>query len=565
MPVTRRSTGRTEVKAKPQYKEESDSETDELTRDEAAPEPESPPVPVKKEAPATMSAFEKRRLENIAANQALLKDISATASKILPASKPTPTRASKPSKRSKDAPVKREPTMATRRSSRVAGLGPDKDDAKRAFEDTALESPLERAKRMRFSGDLNLGDALVEGKKWSASLEGLQGLKGLSRGAQPGQRTFTEDDIKNTTDKDLKDLRLRMDGLKLYEGWMPNTIKITPQRVYSLGFHPTEDKPVVFAGDKEGAIGVFDASQKAPEPPEDEDEEWDEPDPIISAFKFHTKTASAFVFSPADDNAVYTSSYDSTIRKLDLEKGMSVQVFAPDDVMEDMPMSAMEMPTNDSNLLYFSTLHGGFGRHDIRTPSGEHEVWSLSDNKIGGFSLHPLQPHLVATASLDRTMKIWDLRKITGKGDLQHPALLGEHESRLSVSHASWSPAGHLATSSYDDTIKIYDFTTASTWAPGHDIGADNMGPAVQVKHNNQTGRWVTILKPKWQLQPRDGIQKFTIGNMNRFVDVFAADGEQIAQLDGDGITAVPAVAHFHPTLDWVAGGNGSGKLTLWM
>ncbi|EGY19205.1 hypothetical protein VD0002_g28 [Verticillium dahliae] len=565
MPVTRRSTGRTEVKAKPQYKEESDSETDELTRDEAAPEPESPPVPVKKEAPATMSAFEKRRLENIAANQALLKDISATASKILPASKPTPTRASKPSKRSKDAPVKREPAMATRRSSRVAGLGPDKDDAKRAFEDTALESPLERAKRMRFSGDLNLGDALVEGKKWSASLEGLQGLKGLSRGAQPGQRTFTEDDIKNTTDKDLKDLRLRMDGLKLYEGWMPNTIKITPQRVYSLGFHPTEDKPVVFAGDKEGAIGVFDASQKAPEPPEDEDEEWDEPDPIISAFKFHTKTASAFVFSPADDNAVYTSSYDSTIRKLDLEKGMSVQVFAPDDVMEDMPMSAMEMPTNDSNLLYFSTLHGGFGRHDIRTPSGEHEVWSLSDNKIGGFSLHPLQPHLVATASLDRTMKIWDLRKITGKGDLQHPALLGEHESRLSVSHASWSPAGHLATSSYDDTIKIYDFTTASTWAPGHDIGADNMGPAVQVKHNNQTGRWVTILKPKWQLQPRDGIQKFTIGNMNRFVDVFAADGEQIAQLDGDGITAVPAVAHFHPTLDWVAGGNGSGKLTLWM
>ncbi|KAG7137395.1 DNA damage-binding protein CMR1 like [Verticillium longisporum] len=565
MPVTRRSTGRTEVKAKPQYKEESDSETDELTRDEAAPEPESPPVPVKKEAPATMSAFEKRRLENIAANQALLKDISATASKILPASKPTPTRASKPSKRSKDAPVKREPTMATRRSSRVAGLGPDKDDAKRAFEDTALESPLERAKRMRFSGDLNLGDALVEGKKWSASLEGLQGLKGLSRGAQPGQRTFTEDDIKNTTDKDLKDLRLRMDGLKLYEGWMPNTIKITPQRVYSLGFHPTEDKPVVFAGDKEGAIGVFDASQKAPEPPEDEDEEWDEPDPIISAFKFHTKTASAFVFSPADDNAVYTSSYDSTIRKLDLEKGMSVQVFAPDDVMEDMPMSAMEMPTNDSNLIYFSTLHGGFGRHDIRTPSGEHEVWSLSDNKIGGFSLHPLQPHLVATASLDRTMKIWDLRKITGKGDLQHPALLGEHESRLSVSHASWSPAGHLATSSYDDTIKIYDFTTASTWAPGHDIGADNMGPAVQVKHNNQTGRWVTILKPKWQLQPRDGIQKFTIGNMNRFVDVFAADGEQIAQLDGDGITAVPAVAHFHPTLDWVAGGNGSGKLTLWM
>lgn len=187
----------------------------------------------------------------------------------------------------------------------------------------------------------------------------------------------------------------------------------------------------------------------------------------------------------------------------------------------------------------------------------------LSEQKIGGFSLHPLQPHLIATASLDRTMKIWDLRKITGKGDLRHPALLGEHESRLSVSHASWSAGGHVATSSYDDTIKIYDFGNISSWKTGQDI-TSQMEPKHRVPHNNQTGRWVTILKPQWQRRPRDGIQKFVIGNMNRFVDVFASDGSQLAQLDGEGITAVPAVAHFHPTMDWVAGANASGKLCLW-
>lgn len=309
---------------------------------------------------------------------------------------------------------------------------------------------------------------------------------------------------------------------------------------------------------------MFDASQETPSPPDDEDEEYDYPDPVISAFKFHTKTASAFVFSPADANAVYTSSYDSTIRKLDLGKSVSIQIFAPSDPSEDLAMSAMEMPSDDPNMLYFSTLHGGFGRHDIRTPSTEHETWGLCDNKIGGFSLHPRQPHLVATASLDRTVKIWDLRKISGKGDMRHPALLGEHSSRLSVSYASWSPAGHLATSSYDDTIKIYDFKDAASWSPGHDIGEANMEPATTVHHNNQTGRWVTILKPKFQTHPKDGVQKFVIGNMNRFVDVYAADGEQLAQLDGEGISAVPAVAHFHPTMDWVAGANGSGKLTLW-
>jgi hypothetical protein len=73
---------------------------------------------------------------------------------------------------------------------------------------------------MRVSGDLNLGDIQVEGRKWENGLDGLAALKGLGvRGAQPGLRTFTDEDVKETTDKGLKDLRLRMGGLKLYEKW----------------------------------------------------------------------------------------------------------------------------------------------------------------------------------------------------------------------------------------------------------------------------------------------------------------------------------------------------------
>lgn len=339
-------------------------------------------------------------------------------------------------------------------------------------------------------------------------------------------------------------------------------IKITPQRVYALGFHPTQDKPIIFAGDKEGAVGVFDGSQTVPEV-DDDDEDVNAPDPVISAFKTHARTITSFVFSPSDANAVYSSSYDSSIRKMDLDKGVSSHVYAPVDDSDDVPISALDMAVSEPNILFFSTLHGGVGRYDMRAPASP-ETWQLSEQKIGGFCLHPLQPHLLATASLDRTMKVWDLRKVEGKGDMRHPALLGEHESRLSVSHASWSAGGQIATTSYDDTVKVYDFSDAASWEPGRDLGPQDMQPAHTIRHNNQTGRWVTILKPQWQRRPRDGIQKFAIANMNRFVDVFAADGSQLAQLDGDGITAVPAVAHFHPTMDWVAGGNGSGKLCLW-
>lgn len=543
-------------------------------------------MPPKKEEP--MSAFERKRLENIAANNALLRDISATAAKIIPAPK-----TSKPpaAKRAKREPIKREPLRPTRQSSRLAGLEADDSVLKRKAE-VAAEAEAEKArlKKQRKSEDLSLGDIQIPGRKWEGGVDGLAGLKGLglglpSRGAQPGVRTFTDEDVKQTTDKGLKDLRVRMGALALYDKWPVNgritfylpgggaasanlgiDIKIVPERVYAMGFHPTEEKPIIFAGDKTGAMGVFDASQEVPSVEDDEDEEADLPDPVISAFSTHSRTITSFHFSPIDPNAVFSASYDSSIRKLDLDKGVSVQVYAPPDGNDDHPISAIDMSAVNPHILLFSTLQGSLGRHDLRTKASEAEVWSLTDHKIGGFSLHPAHPHLVATASLDRTLKIWDLRKIArDDDDERRPALMGEHGSRLSVSHASWSSAGHVATSSYDDTVKIYDFSGAGSWDPGRTLSDRDMKPTQQIRHNNQTGRWVTILKPQWQARPKDGIQKFTIGNMNRFVDVFAADGEQLAQLDGDGITAVPAVAHFHPTMDWVAGGNGSGKLSLWM
>lgn len=332
-----------------------------------------------------------------------------------------------------------------------------------------------------------------------------------------------------------------------------------------MGFHPTQDKPLIFAGDKEGAMGIFDASQEVVEVEGEEDEV--EP-PVISAFKTHTRTISSFHFPFADFNAVYTASYDSSIRKLDLGAGtpVSVQVFAPGDDDDDLPISALDMAPDDAHTVIFSTLSGAVGRYDTRTRD-DAELWDLSDAKIGGFSLHPAAPHLLATASLDRTMKIWDLRRISGKKDeSRQPALVGTHESRLSVSHASWSTSGHVATSSYDDTVKIYDFSdAASAWKAGHEEDDKGMRPSATVRHNNQTGRWVTILKPQWQRRPGDGIPKLAIGNMNRFVDVYGADGEQLAQLDGEGITAVPAVAHLHPTRNWVVGGTAPGKVCLWM
>ncbi|CAG8950925.1 hypothetical protein HYFRA_00003142 [Hymenoscyphus fraxineus] len=519
-------------------------------------------APVKKEKPE-MSAFERKRLENIAANEAMLKELSSHAEKMAPKPKPKPVSKPRSTTRSKSTPVKKETPRATRTSSRIAGIEADSETAKRKAEvDYEFAKEQAKAKKMRVSGDLKFNDMVVDGKSFSKD-EGF--LTGIMRGAQPYVRTFDESDIRETTDEGLKALREKMSGLELYDGFEPQQIKITPERIYALGFHPSPDKPLIFAGDKMGTMGIFDASQTPDVKKEDDDDEDDNAsEPAITALKLHSRTITSFVF-PEDGNHLYSSSYDSSIRKFDLQKGVAIEVFAPSDLDEDLPISGIEIAPSDPNLVLFTTLNGSFGRHDMRTKSTP-TLWQFSDKKIGGFSIHPLHHHLVATGSLDRTVKIWDLRSAKHEsGTDDTPNQVGEHESRLSISHASWSAAGHVATSSYDDTIKIHSFLDAGSWKVGHELDEAAMKPTTVIKHNNQTGRWVTILKPKWQERPADGIQKFVIGNMNRFVDVYGADGEQLAQLGGEGITAVPAVAHFHPTQDWVAGGTASGKLCLWM
>lgn len=442
-----------------------------------------------------LSEYERKRQENIAKTQALLRNLEMEAAEagLGPTGRAKASVASK-SKSKKPAPkkIKLEEIAPRRTSSRLKGIEADSEKAKRkAEEEYVALNEAHRAKRQRVSDAFNFNDIVVAGKDWDKS------GNFLSIGpTDPYARTFDFDDIKETTDSELRALREKMSGLELWEDFEPNEIKITPERIYAMGMHPTTDKPLVFAGDKLGHIGICDASQKVAEAKQEDDEDAETEGPTITTLKPHTRTIHTFQFSPHDSNALYSASYDSTVRKLDLAKGVAVEVYAPADANEDAPLSGLEISKDDANLLYFSTLNGQFGIYDMRTPSEKAaglQIFQLSEKKIGGFSLHPLHPHLVATASLDRTLKIWDLRKITGKGDARSPALVGEHESRLSVSHAAWNSAGQVATASYDDTIKIHDFGNCADWSAGTALTDTEMKPSAVVPHNNQTGRWVTM------------------------------------------------------------------------
>ncbi|RMZ81217.1 hypothetical protein DV737_g2646, partial [Chaetothyriales sp. CBS 132003] len=518
-------------------------------------------------APAAISDFEAQRLANIAERNALLKQLNLQSkaqaivgntqrrsySQETTGHDDTSNKKRGSAKGGQQQPtakrIKRERldfSGPRRMSSRLAGIQAGSDKAEEAdkalLAATAAKEEQERIQRLRRQEDIDFEGSLVLGTDVL-----LKGDKGKY------ERTFDFDNGDDgNVDGDVKALRQRMNKLALWDAFEPARLKVVPERIYAMQMHPTEP---------------------------------------------HTRTISAMHMHPSKPETLYTASYDSSIRATDLHKSLAVEIYGPADPSQDEPLSGVDMADTDVNVVYFTTLSGSLGIYDTRTPANTATTYQLSDKKIGGFSLNPMAPHYLATASLDRTMKLWDLRKImtvvdndSDDNNYSLPTLVGEHESRLSVSHAAFNAAGQVATSSYDDTIKIHSFgvTTTTinqakkipprpprpheagpmtTWPAGRTIDEDMMKPEVVIRHNNQTGRWVTILRPQWQRHPTDGIQKFAIGNMNRFVDVYAADGSQLAQLgDDEGrITAVPAVAVWHERKEWVAGGNASGKVCLWM
>ena len=231
-------------------------------------------------------------------------------------------------------------------------------------------------------------------------------------------------------------------------------------------------------------------------------------------------------------------------------------------------------------------------------------------------SLNPAAPHCIATASNDRTMRLFDVRmlrnipesdetssrptpeEIDQMHTLYQQVELGSIEKKMACTSIDFSPDGnHLAGVCYDDTLSVWDLEPASlsrqpkshpkeskpkrSSATRQDhthtgkaqkandttkSQVDNLlDSPTTIRHNNQTGKWVTLFRACWhrnpQLEPH-----FSIGSMTRHVEIFGASGKLLASLyDPDRITAIPAVIAMHPiSAGRIATGNGSGRCALW-
>lgn len=167
-----------------------------------------------------LSEFEKQRLENIAKRDELLRSLNLGAHSTGFFSGPKPPKPSTP-KQKRTTPKREKPEipLVRRQSRRLKGevAEGDTEGTKRAAEDD-LARGAEQPSKARKTDDLDHNAMFVAGQKLSTV--GLIGGDMVTKAvAEPYVRTFGDEDIMKTTDKDLKAVREEMNGLKLWDQW----------------------------------------------------------------------------------------------------------------------------------------------------------------------------------------------------------------------------------------------------------------------------------------------------------------------------------------------------------
>lgn len=528
-----------------------------------------------------MSDLEQQRLANISRNRELLRklnldSLSSEIKKEVDEQKLADAKARGLKRQAKRR--SKEPVVPQRKSRRLQGI---KIEDTKEFQQSLAEQEkrqaelerLEKLKTMKLPGDISLVEVLKEqngGKDDDKLL--LESFSQLSDNFLVGD--FYEVISKKKTNNEAIDgLRQEIGGLTLYEKFLPNEIQLTQDRVSYITFHPSNTEKIILGADIIGNVGIWN-------PGLDSDD-----DPAISMFSLHGKHIAKIAFSSTSLNSFYTASYDNSIRVTDLKSLKSTEILGLVDAdgndcgISDIQFASPNTTPEYANSVFFTTLTGQFGSFDQRLKplSLNIQLYRLSDKKIGGFSINPNANYQVATGSLDRTLRIWDMRKTYSHSlwsekfpEDQCLHSYGAYPSRLSVSSTDWNSSGDIVCNGYADQICIFNLQDTLSWASDHlykpkkdQIIPETLAPNHIIKHNCRTGKWVTILKARWQVNPKDGYEKFVIGNMQKSFDVYTLDGTQVGHLSDGSLTAVPAACNFHQTENWLVGGTASGKCVL--
>lgn len=163
--------------------------------------------------------------------------------------------------------------------------------------------------------------------------------------------------------------------------------KVTPDRIYSIVCHPSEDTLIVGAGDKQGFVGLWNVDHRS-----------EDSSSGVHLFRLHGKPVSCLEWTPSGDKLI-SASYDGSVRSFDVASQTFTEVFATYDdsaAYSDklghgihldyrfwVQHVAMDRRFNTNNCFFLSTSAGSAFHVDLRVGKGKLTFnEDLSEKKI---------------------------------------------------------------------------------------------------------------------------------------------------------------------------------------
>jgi hypothetical protein len=163
--------------------------------------------------------------------------------------------------------------------------------------------------------------------------------------------------------------------------------KVVPDRIYAIAAHPSADQLIVAAGDKKGYVGIWNVDSRAKD---------DDSNDGVNLFRFHTGSANCLEWT-ASGNALFSASYDGTVRLFDVASESFEQVFATydsQDRFKNEPGYGLDTGykywtqygcldhRNSEKCFFLSTSRGTAMHVDMRSRGGITFHEELSEKKI---------------------------------------------------------------------------------------------------------------------------------------------------------------------------------------
>ncbi|KAI9981640.1 hypothetical protein PInf_009473 [Phytophthora infestans] len=513
--VTRRASGK-EKDATIEHRNESESEEEEEEEEEEA-------------LNAGLTEYERKRRENIQRNLAFMQQMGVSTAKIQARTLVGHDAAKEAKgqqlavKRAAQAAKRAERlTQPVRKSRRLEGK---KVEVEAIEYIDQYEMDKMRAPRLPRGSSLRVMDA-VDGES-KAFLGGIT--------ADLEEEELEEEEETVLEDDDGVDYTLADEDIT----------KAVQERIYSVAFLPRADRVVVACGDKMGHVALW-------TPPGMKHESSTSP---LAVYRPHYTPVTQLIFP--DSSKLVSSSFDGTVREFDLRAAESSVVY---DTNDDAGISCL-VAAAAAQCYYASCDDGTVRLIDRRARKVQSSSFQVHAKKINTVSQHPTLDFCLATASLDRTVCLWDARNLSSKKNT--PLATLPHHRSVNCAYFSPRDGAWLVTVGQDSYIDMFD-TSSLTQRNPSDTSAPSLPDSARVRHNNVTGRWLTKLHAAWD--PKRPNQ-FVMGCMEqpRRIQIFRAGRRRpVRELQSDNFASVHSINAFHPHLELIAGGNSSGRLALW-